>query len=375
MALGKQLADPASLARLGTDALPSAGSPPGRNRTYSDGRLGWFMAGPAAALLVGFIILPATLAFVLAFTNQRLISPNPTEFVGIANFSRLLTVKILTLEPLADPVTGEVVYPEIRDLTRDPASEYYQLQELATFGIGDTKIVLLAGDSVFIRSLVNTLVFTLVIVPVQSLFGLLLALMINRRIRGVNLFRTAYFVPVVVSMVVVSILWKFLYAPDGIINDLIGTVTFGLVQPRDWLGDPTTALPAVMLMSMWQAVGFHMVIWLSGLQTIPTQLYEAASIDGAGRWDQFRNVTWPGLRNTSVFILITITIAAFGLFTQIDVMTAGGPLDATTTVIYQAVVRGFRQQDIAYGSAISVVFFVMVLAVSLLQRYLTREAA
>ena len=106
---------------------------------------------------------------------------------------------------------------------------------------------------------------------------------------------------------------------------MLGGVTFGLFEPIDWLGSTSTALPAVMLMSIWQAVGFHMIIWLTGLQTIPGELYEAADIDGVSKWQQFRFVTWPGLRHTAVFILITITIAAFGLFTQIDVMTQGGP--------------------------------------------------
>jgi multiple sugar transport system permease protein len=126
-------------------------------------------------------------------------------------------------------------------------------------------------------------------------------------------------------------------------------------------------------MSVWQGVGFHMVIWLAGLQTIPYVLYEAASVAGANGWQQFRYVTWPGLRNTAVFVLVTITMQAFGLFTQIDVMTRGGPLDATTTVIFQAVQKGYEKQDIAYGSAISVVFFIMVLTVALIQRYATRE--
>jgi multiple sugar transport system permease protein len=346
-----------------------------------EGRLGWLMAGPALALLIGFMIIPFALAFALAFTNQRLISPNPTEFVGTRNFTDLLTVNILTLDPQRDPSGGLVlgedgrpVYPAVRDFTRNPDSEYYQLQEVAAFTVGDASYRVLAGDAVFLRALFNTIGFALVIVPVQSLFGLALALLVNRKIRGRNIFRTIYFMPVVVSIVVISLLWKFLYSPQGgLVNEMLGAVSFGLIKPVDWLGDPGLALPAIMVMSMWQAVGFHMVIWLAGLQTIPTALYEAAALDGAGRWASFQHVTWPGLRNTAVFILITITIAAFGLFAQIDVMTRGGPLDATQTVIYQAVQRGYEQQDIAYGSAISVVFFVMVLVVALIQRYLTRD--
>jgi multiple sugar transport system permease protein len=115
------------------------------------------------------------------------------------------------------------------------------------------------------------------------------------------------------------------------------------------------------------------VIWLSGLQTIPGELYEAASIDGASPGQQFRNVTWPGLRQTRTFILITITIAAFGLFSQVNIMTQGGPLNATSTLVFQAVRSGFQQQQTGYASAISLVFFVLVLAVSLTQRYLTRD--
>ena len=249
------------------------------------------------------------------------------------------------------------------------------MQEWFTVGVADTHVVVLAADTVFLKSLVNTIAFALIVVPLQSAFGLLLALLVNRRTRGVNAFRTIYFIPVVMSMVVISILWKFLYSPDdGMVNSFFSAITLGAFKPIDWLGDTTTALPAVMFMSMWQAIGFHMIIWLSGLQTIPPELYEAAGLDGAGRLASFRNVTWPGLRNTSVFILITITIAAFGLFTQIDVMTRGGPLDATSTVVYQAVQQGFRTQDMGYGAAISVVFFVLVLVVALIQRRLTREA-
>ena len=226
------------------------------------------------------------------------------------------------------------------------------------------------------RSLVNTFYFALVVVPLQAGLGLALALLVNQKIRGINIFRTVYFVPVVVSMVVVAILWKFIYdGQNGLLNNLLGIITFGGIEPVDWLGNTKTAMPAIIGMSIWQGVGFHMIIWLAGLQTIPATLYEAASVEGAGRWAQFKYVTWPGLRPTAVFVLVTITIAAFGLFTQIDVMTRGGPLDSTTTVIFQMVQRGYEKQDIAMGSAISVVFFIMVLIVAFTQQVVTRERA
>jgi len=175
-------------------------------------------------------------------------------------------------------------------------------------------------------------------------------------------------------MVVVSLLWRFIYdGQNGLLNTLLGFVSLGNFQPVDWLGNPSTAMPSLMAMSIWQAVGFHMVIWLAGLQTIPGSLYEAASIDGATRWQQFRYVTWPGLRNTAIFVLVVITMQAFGLFTQVNVMTRGGPLDVTQTIVFQAVERGYEKQDIAGGSAISVIFFMLVLMVTLVQRFLTRE--
>ena len=344
---------------------------------------GWLMAGPAVILLLGFLIIPFFMAFVFAFTNQRLISPNPTEFVGTRNFSRLLTVRLLPVEPILDEETGEPVldeegnltYPRMRNFTRNnPDYPHLDgLQEWTHWTWGDTRWVFLAGDAVFMKSLVNTFTFALFVVPLQGGLGLLLALLINQRTRGVNIFRTIYFMPVVVSMVVVSILWRFIYdGNDGLLNNVLALITFGNFEPVDWIGDPSTALGAIMAMSIWQGVGFHMVIWLAGLQTIPTVLYEAAAVEGANAWQQFKYVTWPGLRNTAIFVLITITMAAFGLFIQIDVMTRGGPLDSTTTVIFQAVQRGFAKQDIAYGSAISVVFFIMVLTVALIQRYLTK---
>ncbi len=354
------------------------------NTRQTETLAGWLMVTPALVLLLGFLIIPFLMAFGLAFTNQRLISPNPTQFVGSRNFVRLLAVRIVSLDPIIDKATGKPVldqngdftYPAVRTLTRNnPARpELDGLQEWRSWNWGQTRWVLLAGDAVFMHSLSNTLFFVIFVVPIQGGLALLLALIVNQRTAGINFFRTIYFMPVVISMVVVSVLWKIIYDPnDGLLNNMLGFLTFGAFKPVDWLGTPATAMPAVMGMSIWQGVGFHMVIWLAGLQTIPGVLYEAASVEGANAWQQFQYVTWPGLRNTGVFILVTITMAAFGLFTQINVMTNGGPLDSTTTVMFQAFQRGYGKQDIAGGSAISVIFFIMVLIVALMQRVVTRE--
>lgn len=270
---------------------------------------------------------------------------------------------------------GNYTYPRERELTRNPDfPQYAGLQKWKSWDFGSTRFSLMAGDVVFMKSLINTIYFATVIVPGQAGLGLLLALLINKRIPGVNIFRTIYFIPVVVSIVIVSILFRFIYDGDnGLLNTLLVFISGGRFKPVDWMANTTTAMPAIMAMSAWQAVGIHMVIWLSGLQNIPNALYEAADIDGANNFQKFRYVTWPGLHNTAVFILVTITIAALGLFTQIHVMTQGGPLDSTSTVIFQAVRKGFDMQNIAYGSTISVVFFILVLAVAFIQRFITRE--
>ena len=342
----------------------------------------WLMASPGIILMLGFLIIPFFLAFYFSFTNQRLISPNPTEYVGLENYKQLLNLRVLRLDPIVDetnqPVLddgGNYTYLREREFTRNPDYPQYKgLQKWTSWDIGKNRWALLAGDVVFMKSLINTVYFALVIVPGQAGLGLLLAMLINQRVTGINLFRTIYFIPVVISIVVVSILFRFIYdGENGLLNSALIFISGGGFEPVDWMANPSTAMPAIMAMSAWQAVGIHMVIWLAGLQNIPFVLYEAADIDGANAWQKFRFVTWPGLHNTAIFILVTITIAALGLFTQIHVMTQGGPLDSTTTVIFQAVRKGFEMQNIAYGSAIAVVFFILVLAVALVQRYLTRE--
>lgn len=346
-------------------------------------RAGWAFALPGFGLMVMFIILPFVFAIALSFTNQRLISPNPTKFVGLANYQQLLGLGTITLESERDEngaivydEDGEAQFPRLRGYTRNNP-DYPRIdgmREWFSWGNDENRTYVLARDVVFMKAIVNTVLFVIVVAPVQAGLALCLALLINQRLRGINVYRAIYFMPVVVSIVVVSLLWRFIYdGNDGLLNNLLSGLTFGAFEGRDWLGSPSTALGSIMVMSIWQAVGFHMVIWLSGLQTISPTLYEAADIEGASKWQTFRYVTWPGLRNTAVLILIVITMQAFALFAQIDVMTNGGPLDSTQTIVFQAVERGYGKQDISGGSAISVILFVIVLTISLIQRYLTRE--
>ena len=352
------------------------------SKLTTSNRAGWGFALPGFGLITLFIVVPFFFAFFLSLTNQRLISPNPTEFVGLDNYRNLLSIRVLSIEPVVNDA-GDIVrdadgnpeYPRVRDFTRNNPDypQYDGMREWFRWHSGETAKVVVATDVVFWKSLRNTLMFVLVVAPVQGTLALGLALLINQRLRGINIYRAIYFMPVVVSIVVVSLLWRFLYAEEGLLNNILGALSFGMFEGRDWLGDPDTALGAIEAMSIWQAVGFHMVIWLSGLQTISPTLYEASSIEGASKWQTFRYVTWPGLRNTAILVLIVITMQAFALFAQVDIMTSGGPLDSTTTVVHQTVVRGYGKQDISGASTISVILFLLVLSISLIQRYLTRE--
>ncbi len=355
-----------------------------KRRVGDDLRPGISMVAPAMLLMLLFLIGPFFGGIFYSFTNQRLISANPTEFVGLRNYDRLLSLSVLTLQPLTDEATGELArdeqgvlqFPRSREFTRDEENfpQYADLTEWFNLDLGNTRYVVLAGDPTFMRSLWNNIFFSVVVIPIQTGLALLLAMLVNQNLAGRNFFRTLYFTPVVTSMVVVSIVWRFLYDPNnGLINSVLGALSFGVIPPINWLGDPRVAMWAIIIMSVWQGAGFQMMLFLAGLQGIPEEQYEAASMDGANGWEQFRFITLPWLRNVFVFIFITITIAAFQLFTQVFVMTNGGPDDATSTVVFHMVRSGFREQDIAYGSTIAVVFFLIIIGINLIQRFLIRE--
>jgi multiple sugar transport system permease protein len=180
--------------------------------------------------------------------------------------------------------------------------------------------------------------------------------------------------PVVTVMASAAVIWTLLFNPDGLINAVLETVTFGRFQP-DWLQSTTWALPAVIIVSMWQGVGFQMVILLAALQDVPIMLYEAAAIDGATRWQQFRFVTLPGIRNGLLFVITVTTILAFRLFDQVWLMprNPGGPLNSTRTMMLELVETGFGRQQIGRGSAIAVVFFLIVLGLTIIQRLAIKE--
>ncbi|WP_208020439.1 carbohydrate ABC transporter permease [Vibrio viridaestus] len=342
-------------------------------------KYGWIMGAPAFLCLLMFIVVPFVTAITMTFTNQRMMSPHPVEMIGLSNYERLLSINFLVVEPNRDGNgqlelnrDGQVTYPRLRTLIRKQYPELHGYYELRSVSLSnDSKLVILAKDPTFYLSLWNTLLFAMMVVPLQGGTALGLALLVNRSLKGTNFFRTVYFAPVVTSMVVVSIVWTFLYHKDsGLINEYLRVLSFGSIGPIDWLGDKSWAMPSIVIMSSWQGAGVQMLIFLAGLQGIPKDLYEAASIDGANSWQKFRYITLPGLKNTMVFIVISTTIAAFGLFTQVDVMTSGGPQGSTTTVMYHLIQKGFREMDTAYGSTISVIYFLIILAIAMFQKRL-----
>ncbi len=279
----------------------------------------WFVA-PAALLLLAFMLLPFVLAVAISFTNLRLGSPLPVEWTGLRAYQRLFQ------------------------------------------------------DQTFGRALLNNLLFASVVVPLQTLLALALAVLLNQPVRGITIFRTVLFMPVIFPLSLLSVVWVLLLAPgpDGTINALLTTVSLGAWQPRDFLNDAIWALPSVMLVSIWQGTGFQMIVLLAGMQSIPKQLYEAAAGDGAGAWQRFRHVTLPQLRNSLVFVMIVTSILSFRVFDQVRIMTRGGPSDASTTVIFEAVRAAFDRAQVSRGAAMTVVFFLIVLTLTMLQRWLLR---
>lgn len=279
--------------------------------------LGIAFSLPALVLLFTFLILPVILAFVYSFMNYNMLNPDGKVFTGFDNYIRLFK------------------------------------------------------DAIFLTALKNTLYFTVLVVPLQCAVALGLALLVNKKVKVAGLGRVLFFSPVVTSMVVVAILWTFLYNVDsGIINHVLNFFGIGN-QP--FLLSPDQAMNSIIFMSIWQAAGFQMMIFLAGLKDVPEELYEAAEMDGANIWQKFRNVTIPCISHVTGFVLIITTIQAFRLFVQPFIMTNGGPSDSTKTLVFMLYENGFQFRDVGYSSAIAVVFFIIVLTASLILKKVLKQ--
>ena len=278
----------------------------------------WGLSAPAIIIMFLFMILPFFMSVFYSFTDRRLVlNPNkPTKFVGWSNYIKTFTNKTA------------------------------------------------------LQAFWNTFEYTIILVPVVLVLATLLALLVNRKAKGVTFFRMIYFSPQVVTMTVVTVIWGFFFSStsDGLFNSILSV--FG-VPTQKWLQDTKLAMPSIAIMSIWQCVGMQMIIMLGGLQFIPEELYEAGTIDGANTWQQFIYITIPQLKNTLVYVFISNTIYSLKMFTQVYMLTQGGPAGSTTTLVYLMYQEGFTNNRVGYTSAMAVVFFLIVLAISLIQNKLT----
>jgi ABC-type sugar transport system permease subunit len=249
-------------------------------------------------------------------------------------------------------------------------NDYSGLQAAKFVGL-DNYIKLLTHDKIFAKSLLNTTVFVLLGMSIGPTLGLLTALMLNQRVRFRSIFRTAYYLPVMTSLVVVSTIWVMLYNQNGLFN----TILQNLGLPKvGWLSDPQVALVSIAIASIWQGFGFETVVFLAALQSIPRELYEAACIDGAGNWAQFRYITIPSLKPVILFVYIIGIIGSYQVFDQVFVMTSGGPVYSTSTIVYYLYDK-FRDLRLGYASAIAYILFAILVIFSYLQMRLSRERA
>jgi len=280
----------------------------------------WFLL-PAGIILGVFVLWPLIRAIGWGFTNADLLDPGSATYVGVSNYS---------------------------DLLRDPR---------------------------FQRAFFNTAVFAVLIVPLQTATAFFLALWVNRPEPAWRWLRTVFFIPVIISMPVLAVVWTMLYQPAqgeemGWINRLVSTMGW---PTQSWLRDPTLALPAIVAMSLWQGVGLQMMVFLAGLQTVPRELLEASRIDGAGAVGRLVHVILPLLKNTVIFVITVTTILAFRLFVQPYLMTRGGPGNSTLSLIQSIYETTFLAQDLGRACAAALLFLALVALITVGLRALTKE--
>ncbi|MFH8516252.1 carbohydrate ABC transporter permease [Streptomyces gelaticus] len=279
---------------------------PGRRRQ----RAGMLMVAPALLHASLWIGLPVVASVVLAFTKYDVLTA--PQFVGLDNFSEMM------------------------------------------------------GDAVFRKSVVNTVVYTFFTVPFGMMLGLLVALALHTGLKAQGIFRTAVFLPQVTATVAIALVWLWIYNPgNGLLNTLLSFL--GIDGPA-WLASTSWAMPSVILVGIWQGIGMKMLIYLAALQSLPKELYEAASVDGASKVRQFFSITLPLLKPATFFVLITSMISAFQSFDQIYILTDGGPANSTTMMTYEIYKSAFREFRVGYACAQSLVLFVLLMGFTLVNR-------
>ena len=285
-------------------------------RKKSQSLLGMAFFGPALVLLTIFLFLPMILTLIFSFTDFFALNPSLAHFVGLDNFIQIFK------------------------------------------------------DEEFRRAFINTVCFVIIIVPLQGLGSLGLALLINKVTYCKKYFKVAFFLPVVMSLAVVSTLWVQIYSPEGILNSILGNFR---ISPQPFINSASQALPSIAVMSAWQGVGYQMIIFLGGLQAINPALYEAADMDHATPWQKFKDITLPELKPLCIFVFITITIGAFRMLVQPMVMTGGGPSHSTYTMVYDIYETGTVNWEIGLASTMAIVFAIFVMVLNVIQTIATRD--
>lgn len=280
---------------------------------FDKGMVGYLFLLPALVSLLVFLIGPIFYAFYISFFHFSFLDPQNAKFVGLINYLNLF---------------------------KDPE---------------------------FLRALWNTSLYTLGVVPIQTAIALFLALIVNN-IRGKTFFRVVYYLPTVTSTVAVSVIFMFIFAPDGFINRIL--THFGIHGPN-YFNSPSFALPAIMVMAIWSSVGQFMIIYLAGLQDIPEDIYEAAELDGAKGWRLLWHITIPLLRRTTFLNVVMSMIGTFQVFDQVYVISGGdgGPLNSTLSVVLDIFNKGFKTMQMGYASAMAFVLFAIILLLTLIQNY------
>lgn len=277
----------------------------------------YIFVAPAVILLIAFLVVPMIYTVYFSGFKYQIMRPDAMKFIGLENYQKLFS------------------------------------------------------DKNFWLALKNTVYFTVIVVPCQCVLALALALLVSKKFRGVAVSVPWYFAPQLTSMVVISVLWSVLYNANpntGLINSIL--VSLGM-SPIKFLSDASTAMNSIIFMSAWQGAGYQMMIFLAGLQGIPRDQYEAASVDGATKFKQFLYITIPGLKGTIKYVIMITMIQAMKLFTQPYIMTQGGPKNSTKTLVYYIYTQGFQKGNFGYACSIAAVFFVIVVCMSMAMKKVT----
>lgn len=324
---------------------------------------GWLFLSPN---LLGFLIFfagPLLLSFYFSFTDSDAIRP-PT-WIGLENYAKLLNIKFATLSS-PDQLARDVVDIKVYD-------------EVGRFTFGNTGILFAAADKFFWLALRNTLTYVLFAVPLSVIPALLLSNILNSKLPGMKFYRAVYFMPSIAAVVGISLVWQWLYnATIGYINYFItlgiefwnNLFNAAVIDPKiQWVSDENTALFAIIIIAAWQTMGFNTVLFLAGLQNIPGELYEAATVDGAGAWDKFWGITLPMLAPTTFYVVSTTTIQAMQVFEQVFILMnpPEGPNNSTITLVLYLYRSGFQNFKQGYASAIAWVLFIVIFGLTLIQ--------